>query len=148
MSFSGQVFNCFTLLRSWLQFSGFGNILSLDEFFLYPLHQHNGTCRSETLTYFLEDHVKDDEVMDFREENKLSRHGIQVCFQTCMAGTDTMKNVPHVIEMSNVNKLFLESGNGKGGAEVRVITGNFEQICSSTSFQECVRPCLFNRTLL
>ena len=139
-------FSLVSHLKIWLQLAGLGNVLTLDEFFLYPLHQHDETYQTETLTYFLEENVNNHEIMDARG-NELSRHGIQVRFQTDIADTDNMNKAVikgfskdlNVVEMSDANKLFLESGKGKGGAEVRVIAGQFEHISSSISFEESVR---------
>lgn len=125
--------------------AGVGSLLAVDEFFVHPFCQQEnslGPYQADRLTYFLEDKLEDD--IDEESGNKSVKHGIQVLFQTrkkvgvdVYAESESMKLLPsslHVREAASVETLFLESSNIEGGAKVRVVAGQYENV--STSVQE------------
>lgn len=119
--------------------AGVGSLLAVDEFFVQPFHQQENSWTSQQadrLMYFLEESLEDDNLEE--SENKSVKHGIQVLFQTCKkAGVDiyaqkeSMQLSPlslHVREAASVETLFLGSGNNMGGAKVRVVAGQYENV--------------------
>eukprot|EP00250_Pteridium_aquilinum_P012316 c20651_g1_i1 orf=91-1014(-) len=122
--------------------SGLGSLLAVDEFFVHPYHQQQnsvGPYQAKSLTYFLEENLEHD-VTEGRE-SKSVRHGIEVLFETCKKGgadgyaeSKCMNLLPlsaQVREAASVETLFLESGDGKGGAKVRVVAGQYDTVLTS-----------------